>query len=213
MPAVRRRGSCKLFRPTHRSVLNSAEYDGDYGDCWPGSGLPRAEISAYTSQIADSARILGLFIAPSTSRRVIHRAPTMELARRGHQLVVVTPHPINDPTFPNYTEIISAYTSQIADSARILGLFIAPSTSRRVIHRAPTMELARRGHQLVVVTPHPINDPTFPNYTEIDISFLCKSKEDMIKLAVKMQKKNSVFDSIKMFFVLSNKMSEKVLGP
>ncbi|KAJ8881185.1 hypothetical protein PR048_017658 [Dryococelus australis] len=57
-----------------------------------------------------------------------------------------------------------------AEGARILAILSFPSISHQVVYRALTKELARRGHQMVVVTPDPINDPTFPNYTEIDIS-------------------------------------------
>ncbi|XP_063233927.1 UDP-glycosyltransferase UGT5-like isoform X2 [Bacillus rossius redtenbacheri] len=34
------------------------------------------------------------------------------------------------------------------------------------------VELARRGHEVVVITPDPIKDPSLKNYTEIDTSFM-----------------------------------------
>ncbi|RVE45575.1 hypothetical protein evm_009772 [Chilo suppressalis] len=61
----------------------------------------------------------------------------------------------------------------VADSARILGVFPMTSISHQYVFRALTLELAKRGHELVVITP----DPAFPKtkapykYTEIDVSF------------------------------------------
>ncbi|XP_061712803.1 uncharacterized protein LOC133521750 [Cydia pomonella] len=57
------------------------------------------------------------------------------------------------------------------DAARILAVFPTPSISHQVPFRPLTQELARRGHQVVVITP----DPAFPkghtpeNLTEIDV--------------------------------------------
>ncbi|XP_068994073.1 uncharacterized protein [Neodiprion pinetum] len=57
-------------------------------------------------------------------------------------------------------------------AARILGIFPMPSLSHQVVFRGLTLALRERGHELVVVTPNPINDPTLKNYTEVDVSFL-----------------------------------------
>lgn len=38
------------------------------------------------------------------------------------------------------------------------------------------MELNKRGHELVVVTTDPVNDPTLTNYTEIDVSYLYEGR-------------------------------------
>ncbi|CAG9568593.1 unnamed protein product [Danaus chrysippus] len=57
------------------------------------------------------------------------------------------------------------------ESARILAYFPTPSISHQVVFRPITQELARRGHEVVVVT----TDPVFPkgktpaNLTEIDV--------------------------------------------
>lgn len=46
----------------------------------------------------------------------------MELARRGHELTVFTPTPINDPTLQNYTEVKLSYCSyEMIDSFDLLG--------------------------------------------------------------------------------------------
>ncbi|XP_075985930.1 UDP-glucosyltransferase 2-like [Anticarsia gemmatalis] len=57
------------------------------------------------------------------------------------------------------------------EAARILAVFPAPSISHQVVFRPLTQELAKRGHEVIVVTP----DPAFPkggappNLTEIDV--------------------------------------------
>ncbi|XP_030034156.2 UDP-glucosyltransferase 2 [Manduca sexta] len=58
------------------------------------------------------------------------------------------------------------------DSARILGVFPMPSISHQVVFRALTLELAKRGHELVVITPNAAlpKDRPKDNITEIDTS-------------------------------------------
>ncbi|KAH9634407.1 hypothetical protein HF086_000233 [Spodoptera exigua] len=59
----------------------------------------------------------------------------------------------------------------INDAARILAYFPAPSISHQVVFRPLTQELAKRGHEVIVITP----DPAFPkgktpkNLKEIDV--------------------------------------------
>ncbi|XP_072946256.1 UDP-glycosyltransferase UGT5-like [Epargyreus clarus] len=58
-----------------------------------------------------------------------------------------------------------------SESARILAVYPVPSISHQVVFRPVMLELAKRGHDVTVVTP----DPIFPkgkapsNYTEIDV--------------------------------------------
>lgn len=60
---------------------------------------------------------------------------------------------------------------QLSETARIFAWFPIPSISHQVVFRPLTQELAKRGHQVVVMTP----DPAFPkgqtpaNLTEIDV--------------------------------------------
>lgn len=57
------------------------------------------------------------------------------------------------------------------DAARILAFFPVPSISHQVVFRPLTEELARRGHEVTIIT----TDPAFPegetpaNFTEIDV--------------------------------------------
>ncbi|XP_047519598.1 UDP-glucosyltransferase 2-like isoform X1 [Pieris napi] len=65
--------------------------------------------------------------------------------------------------------VISAWN--FTESARILGVFPTPSISHQVVFRPIMHALAKRGHDVVVITP----DPAFPkgkappNLTEIDV--------------------------------------------
>ncbi|XP_046430654.1 UDP-glycosyltransferase UGT5-like isoform X1 [Neodiprion fabricii] len=61
--------------------------------------------------------------------------------------------------------------------ARILGVFPTPSFSHQVVFRGLTLELNKRGHELVIVTTDPVNDPSLKNYTEIDIGFMYEMHE------------------------------------
>lgn len=57
-------------------------------------------------------------------------------------------------------------------SARILGVFNIPSISHQVVYQQIWKELSLRGHEVTVITPDPLNDPTLTNLTEIDLSSL-----------------------------------------
>lgn len=65
---------------------------------------------------------------------------------------------------------VQSPTLVVVDSARILGIFPIPSISHQVVFRALMLELGKRGHELVLITPN----PAFPtnrapdNITEID---------------------------------------------
>lgn len=57
------------------------------------------------------------------------------------------------------------------NGARILGIALTPSFSHQVAFRPLWKELSLRGHQLVVLTTDPMNDPSLTNITEIDLHF------------------------------------------
>lgn len=56
-------------------------------------------------------------------------------------------------------------------SARILCIFMTPSFSHQTVFQPIWKELSLRGHEVTVLTPNPLNDPTLTNLTEIDLSF------------------------------------------
>lgn len=59
----------------------------------------------------------------------------------------------------------------IGNGANILAIFPVPSYSHQIVYRALTLELNKRGHNLTIVTPDPVNNPNLTNYHEIDVSF------------------------------------------
>ncbi|KAG6465170.1 UDP-glycosyltransferase [Manduca sexta] len=66
--------------------------------------------------------------------------------------------------------LISLLLCSAVNSARILGVYPMPSISHQVVFQALTRELAKRGHELVVITPNPalLKDRPKDNVTEID---------------------------------------------
>ncbi|XP_044732699.1 UDP-glucosyltransferase 2-like [Chrysoperla carnea] len=58
---------------------------------------------------------------------------------------------------------------QVTISARILILCTAPSISHHLFYRKIIRELSLNGHEVVSITPDPMNDATLTNLTEIDI--------------------------------------------
>lgn len=58
----------------------------------------------------------------------------------------------------------------LVGSSRILGIVPSASYSHQLVFRPIWRELSKRGHDLVVITTNPDNDPTL-NIKEIDISF------------------------------------------
>ncbi|XP_046750956.1 UDP-glycosyltransferase UGT5-like [Diprion similis] len=68
------------------------------------------------------------------------------------------------------------------EAARILAVFPAVSVSHQVVFRKLTLALNKRGHELFVVTPSPVNDPSLKNYTEIDTSIQYNEKDALPNL-------------------------------
>lgn len=55
------------------------------------------------------------------------------------------------------------------EAARILAVVSTPSYSHQFAHRPLWKELSLKGHQVVLLTTDPINDPSLTNLTEIDM--------------------------------------------
>ncbi|XP_063913096.1 UDP-glycosyltransferase UGT5-like [Zophobas morio] len=55
--------------------------------------------------------------------------------------------------------------------SNILGVFIFPSISHQIVFQPIWKELSLRGHNVTVVTPDPLNDPSLTNLTEISVRF------------------------------------------
>jgi hypothetical protein len=52
--------------------------------------------------------------------------------------------------------------------AKVLGVFPFPSRSHLIVQKALMFELARRGHEVTVVSSYPENK-VIPNYTDIEL--------------------------------------------
>lgn len=68
--------------------------------------------------------------------------------------------------------------SDLAHSKRLLIITPAPSYSHQIVFRALCLALHKRGHEIVVLTPNILNDPTLTNYTEIDFGFEYEKIDD-----------------------------------
>uniref|UniRef100_A0A336N066 UDP-glucuronosyltransferase n=1 Tax=Culicoides sonorensis TaxID=179676 RepID=A0A336N066_CULSO len=67
---------------------------------------------------------------------------------------------------------------------RILCLFPTPATSHQIVFRAYTKALVEHGHELVVATTHPVENP-HPNITQIDWSVVQKLWADKLDFSSK----------------------------
>lgn len=65
-------------------------------------------------------------------------------------------------------------------SAKILGVFNIPSVSHQIVYQPLWKELSLRGHEVTVITPNPLKDPTLTNLTEIDLSFMYDTEDHQI---------------------------------
>ncbi|XP_015513251.1 UDP-glycosyltransferase UGT5 [Neodiprion lecontei] len=72
---------------------------------------------------------------------------------------------------------VSVLAFEGGNGARILGVFPTTSISHQIVFRGLTLALNKRGHELVIATPNPVNDPNLKNYTEIDLSELYTIKK------------------------------------
>ncbi|XP_046737948.1 UDP-glycosyltransferase UGT5-like [Diprion similis] len=105
-------------------------------------------------------------------------------------------------------------------ASRILGVFPIPSMSHQSVFRGLTLALRERGHELVVVTTDPVNNPNLANYTEIDVNFLYGNFED-VNWIVNREKKvtSSTFESFSEQFhaqcegILSHPELKKLYAP
>lgn len=81
-------------------------------------------------------------------------------------------------TLPIITILWILVTSNPASSKRLLIITPAPSYSHQIVFRALCLALNKRGHEIVVLTPNTLNDPSLTNYTEIDFGFEYEKIDD-----------------------------------
>lgn len=94
------------------------------------------------------ANILGIIPTPSLSHQTPFQPIWRELSQRGHQVTVLTTHPIGDPTLTNLTEINLNFSAQAFKNWKVFERLIegmAPLESARVfeglINETTTMQL------------------------------------------------------------------------
>lgn len=75
--------------------------------------------------------------------------------------------------------ILCATLVHIVNGAKILGIFPTASISHQVAYQPIWKELSLRGHEVTVITPNPLKDPTLTNLTEIDVSSMYKMFSDV----------------------------------
>ncbi|XP_017776621.1 PREDICTED: UDP-glucuronosyltransferase 2C1-like, partial [Nicrophorus vespilloides] len=70
------------------------------------------------------------------------------------------------------TWFLLLFTANNVFAARILGVFPIASYSHQIVYRPIWRELATRGHDLVVITTDPIDEPNLPNLKQIDLKYV-----------------------------------------
>ncbi|XP_046601304.1 uncharacterized protein LOC107222351 [Neodiprion lecontei] len=136
------------------------------------------DIIAFLSAMFVILSILSVFIFYKCVILSIRLAshPTVEKSKKRNSMEVCKISS-NMPRWTFFTALMLLGCGlDCGDGARILSIFPAPSISHQSVFRKLTLELNKRGHELVVVTTDPIKDSTLKNYKEIDISFLYKEK-------------------------------------
>ncbi|XP_038217982.1 UDP-glycosyltransferase UGT5-like [Zerene cesonia] len=98
------------------------------------------------------------------------------------------------------------------DAARILAIFPTPSISHQVVFRPLTQELARRGHEVTVITPDPVftkeNSPA--NLTEIDLHDISYKvwREKLVSDDTSFGEKDGLYKQVKVVGSLLGEVSE-----
>ncbi|XP_063912831.1 UDP-glycosyltransferase UGT5-like [Zophobas morio] len=79
--------------------------------------------------------------------------------------------------------------------SNILGVFTYPSFSHQSVFQSIWKELSLRGHNVTVVTPNPLNDPSLTNLTEISVRFIYDFLKQA-KIQKVLSKNTNVFQSL-----------------
>jgi glucuronosyltransferase len=69
---------------------------------------------------------------------------------------------------PPWFLVLALLPVALNDGARILGMFPFPARSHLIVHKALMFELAKRGHEITMVSAFPENKP-ISNYTDIPL--------------------------------------------
>ncbi|CAH1641753.1 unnamed protein product [Spodoptera littoralis] len=109
--------------------------------------------------------------------------------------------------------VFSALLEFAVESARILAVLPVPSISHQIVYRPLTQELARRGHEVTVITPDPAfpKGKTPPNLTEIDVHDSYKIWTATLNKIPKNKERN-VLEEVKLFLDLGCEVSDAELS-
>lgn len=95
-------------------------------------------------------------------------------------------------------------------SAKILCYFSFPSISHQVVYQPIWKQLSLRGHEVLVLTPDPLNDTTLTNLTEIDLSYTYSIVTEF-NMPDTLYKDNGVTNVAKGFLELCEKLAKTQL--
>ncbi|KAG5871631.1 hypothetical protein JTB14_031311 [Gonioctena quinquepunctata] len=98
-----------------------------------------------------------------------------------------------------------------SESAKILGFFPAPSHSHQRIFQPIIQDLSLRGHEVTVISPNTLNDPSLVNLTEIDVRFGYKILEEE-KLIENISSEKAALVCIWNLFSIIQKVMESYLN-
>ncbi|KAG7196862.1 hypothetical protein KM043_014498 [Ampulex compressa] len=112
-------------------------------------------------------------------------------------------------TVVNFIVILHALGA-VVNGARILGVFPFPSRSHQVIFRSFSMELAKKGHDVMIFTTHSGENVKRENYTEVNLHYVSDTVQknmNFFKLG-----KDGVWATVRAVSDQSEIMSEAVLS-
>lgn len=95
----------------------------------------------------------------------------------------------------------------ISNGARILGVFPAPFMSHQSVFRPLTQELAKRGHEVVVITTDPALKDNPKNLTEIDIHAISYDFRNNYSVKVT-GRTDDIYDQVDNFIEMFGKLFE-----
>ncbi|XP_072754820.1 uncharacterized protein [Anoplolepis gracilipes] len=102
------------------------------------------------NNITDAKRILVITFAPFYSHQIVYRSLCFALNKREHEIVILTPSPIRDPTLKNYTEIDTSSIISISDQYR------------KQLSELPSTELTKYVCKLIhIITVTVFDEPKF----------------------------------------------------
>ncbi|VEN46982.1 unnamed protein product [Callosobruchus maculatus] len=98
----------------------------------------------------------------------------------------------------------------LTESAQILGIFHLPSYSHQTAVQSIYVELSLRGHNVTVVTPHPLKNPRLVNLTEIDINRQTYALIEKDQTISNLAKELGMYEKMVKFYAVAYKVAESI---